>query len=438
MLLLSLTTALLVINLLAKVFFVIDEPLGSIKLRLLSTQHNRPAFKHNLRISLESSIQIPKSFLLHLMREMKDRQGATLRKKRYNQPSGCSILTLPQMKRIPLLQRLVTVLMILSVLTACSLPQVSAEERMFLDVSLDFLGEYPLSSTLSEAEPPIRHLSGITYQLPGYGASDTPGTYFYGVSDDEDHSDGVKLYQLKLDLNRLTSDGTDPSPFTVETVTVLKDQLGQAFQDATFQLESLAFTPRQSVFIAAEQIQDNQTVPLIGEFDLQTGQLKNTVPLPPNYRPQAEEEQPQGIQPDFGFRAMTIAPDGFSLGGLEPFRLFTTTATPLFQDLDAEATQLRLLHYVIADRASFLISENLYSLDSQSDTDSPYQLAGVVALPESGHFLSLERSPDTLRRPSQAVSGLYWKCHRYFSHHQFTPAHLDCRTVAEKAVIGLE
>lgn len=296
----------------------------------------------------------------------------------------------PEMKRIPLLQRLVTVLMALSLLTACSLPQVSAEERMFLDVSLDFLGEYPLSSTITGVEPP--NLSGIAYQLPGYGLSDIPGIYFYGVSDDEDHSDGVKLYQLKLDLNRLTSDATEPSPLTVETVTVLKDQLGQPFQDATFQLESLAFTPRKSVFIAAEQIQDNQSVPLIGEFDLQTGQLKNTVPLPPNYRPQEEEEQPQGIQPDFCFRAMTIAPDGFSLAGLEPFRLFTTTATPLFQDLDAEATQLRLLHYVIADRASFLISENLYSLEPQSDTNSPYQLAGIVALPESGHFISLERS----------------------------------------------
>lgn len=309
----------------------------------------------------------------------------------------------PEMKRIPLLQSLVTVLMLLSLLTACSLPQVSAEERMFLDVSLDVVGEYPLSSKTAMAEQPISHLSGITYQLPGYGSSDAPGIYFYGVSKDEDRADGVKLYQLKLDLNRLTSDVTEPSPLTVETVTVLKDQLGQPFQDATFQFESLAFTPRKSVFISAEQIQDNQSVPLIGEFDLQTGQLKNTVPLPPNYRPQEEEQQPQGIQPHFGFHAMTIAPDGFSLAGLEPFRLFTTTATPLFQDLDAEATQLRLLHYVIADRASFLISENLYSLEPQSDTDSPYQLAGMVALPESGHFISLERSLT----PSGYQSKLY-------------------------------
>ncbi len=312
------------------------------------------------------------------------------------------------MKRVPLLQRLLQAVILLSLLTACSLPQVSAEERMFLDLSLDVLGEYSLSSNPTVAEQPMGHLSGITYSLPGYSHFNSPGTYFYGVSEDADPIEGVSVYQLKLDLETLTSDSRELPPFTLETVSLLKDQSAQVLNPQNLQVESLAFSPRESVFIAAEQSIDDQSVPLIGEFDLNTGQLKNTVPLPPTYRPQTDENKlTQGIQPNLGFRAMTIAPDGFSPGGLDPFRLFAIAAAPLFQDLDSDATQLRLLHYVIADRASFLVSENLYSLDSNPKTGSPSYLSAIVALPQSGHFLSLERS--------HTASGYHSKLYQVFT-----------------------
>jgi hypothetical protein len=285
------------------------------------------------------------------------------------------------MKPFNLVQRLLQVVMLLSLLTACALPQVSAETRMFLDASLDFLGETTL---------PTGHLSGVSYQLQGYSAKSSPGVHLYGVSEEMNSSGVPEIYQIELNLENLLSDTSTSSQVSIESVIALKDQSGQTFKDKNLQLESITFTPRDSVFIAAEAVEENQNIPLIGEFDLQTGQLKNTVPLPPNYRPQTDEEAPQGIQSNFGFHSLTIAPEGFSKGGLDPFRLFATTSAPLFQDLDADETQLRILHYVIADRASFLVSENLYSLDSHPETDSPSRLIAMVALPESGMFLSLE------------------------------------------------
>ncbi|MGB3533303.1 MAG: esterase-like activity of phytase family protein [Microcoleaceae cyanobacterium] len=293
--------------------------------------------------------------------------------------------------KLRLIQPLLHVIIIF-LLSACSLPQVSAETRMFLDMSLNFLGA---------AELPAGHLSGVTYQIPGYTTTTASGTYFYGVSEQNDPTQGVSFYQLKLDLDNFSANSAEFS-LTQEAVTPLKDQSGQLFDSETLKLESIAFSPRNSVFIAAEEVQDGRNIPLIGEFDLQTGQLKNTVPLPPMYRPTEDVEQPEtGIETNQGFRSLTIAPDGFSKGGVEPFRLFATTSAPLFQDLDADATELRVLHYVIADRASFLISEKLYSLESNSQTDSPYRLADIIALPQSGHFLSLEQSHTSPGNPSK-------------------------------------
>ncbi|MGB3401696.1 MAG: esterase-like activity of phytase family protein [Microcoleaceae cyanobacterium] len=315
------------------------------------------------------------------------------------------------MKPFRLVQRLLQVMMLLSLLTACALPQVSAETRMFLDASLDFLGETTL---------PTGHLSGVTYELQGYGPQTSPGVHLYGVLGEMDSSGETGIYQLKLDLDNLDldnllSDASTPSALSVESIIALKDQSGQTFKDKNLQLESIVFTPRNSVFIAAEEVHDGQNIPLIGEFDLQTGQLKNTVPLPPNYRPQTDEEAPQGIQSNFGFHSLTIAPDGFSKGGLDPFRLFATTSAPLLQDLDADGTQLRILHYVIADRASFLVSENLYSLDSHPETDSPSRLIAMVALPETGMFLSLEQFSTAEPGLTPTSSRYHYKIYQVFT-----------------------
>ncbi len=284
-------------------------------------------------------------------------------------------------------QWVVSLLLLLTLLTSCTLPQVSAEERIFFNFSLDYLGEYKLPQ-VSESNPNFIHLSAITYERSGYSENTTPGIHFYALAENI-----PELYHLKFDFT--SAENLTLNPVKIENTIRLKDQSNQPLSSTTTVPESLVFSPRNSVFIALDNITENQTTPLIGEFDLTTGEQKNTVPLPPGYLPIFEEgKQQQGIQPNLGFQSMTIAPDGLSPGGKDPFRLFITTAAPLVQDTDINtATKLRILHYVIADRASFLVSENLYPLEA-SETSS-HELADIVALSQGGYFLSLERSPSS-------------------------------------------
>lgn len=277
----------------------------------------------------------------------------------------------------------------LILLTACSIPQVSAEDRMFVDLSLNFLGKYELSNPIISDDQPVSHLSSLTYQVPGYGTSTDNRIQFYGLSDAVTAESPAKFYTLNFTLD--PSESIPLKNITLEGFTQLKDKQDQPLLETQVYPESIAFSPRHSVFIATENLENVNTPPLIAEYDLKTGQLKNTVPLSPFYLPQFNEsEQTQGVEPQFGFKGLTISPDGFSPDGRDPFRLFTVTEKPLIQDRDPEnSTKLRLLHYVIADRASFLVSETLYLLDETS------QRLVDIAAAKGGILLSLEQSKDT-------------------------------------------
>lgn len=277
----------------------------------------------------------------------------------------------------------------LILLTACSIPQVSAEDRMFVDLSLNFLGKYELSNPILSTDQPVSQLSSLTYQVPGYGTSTDNKIQFYGLSDAVTTESPAKFYTFNFNLD--PSESIPLKDITVEGLTILKDKQEQPLLENQVYPESIAFSPRHSVFISTENLENVNTPPLIAEYDLKTGELKNTVPLSPFYLPQFNEsEQTQGVEPQFGFKALTISPDGFSPDGRDPFRLFTITEKPLIQDRDPElATKLRLLHYVIADRASFLVSETLYLLDETS------QGLVDIAAAKGGILLSLEQSKDT-------------------------------------------
>lgn len=264
-------------------------------------------------------------------------------------------------------------------LTACSVPQVSAESRFFVDLSLNFLGKYELSKSIIFNDQPVGNFSSLTYKIPGYGSPTDEGVRFYGLTD----SLG-KFYTFKIDLNPAKS--TNLKDITLENSTLIKNQQNQPLYP-----DSIAFSPRNSVFISTKTLENSEVPPSIAEYDLTTGQLKNTVPLSSFYLPQFKDsDQIRGIEPQFGFKGLTISPDGFSPDGRDPFRLFTVTEKPLIQDRDPEdETKLRLLHYVIADRASFLVSETLYLLDKTSQN-----LVNIVA-GQSGIFLSLEQSGDS-------------------------------------------
>ncbi len=79
----------------------------------------------------------------------------------------------PKFKIFPGLLALVLVLC--TVLSACTIPRVQAQERMFLDLSLQYVDEYELPKRKYEGTP-VGGLSGITY--------DRQRDRFYAISDD--------------------------------------------------------------------------------------------------------------------------------------------------------------------------------------------------------------------------------------------------------------
>ncbi|MGE5657408.1 MAG: esterase-like activity of phytase family protein [Actinomycetota bacterium] len=278
---------------------------------------------------------------------------------------------------------------ILAIFTVCTLPALAAKDRTFLDFSLEFLGEYQLPKTTFEGTP-VSGLSAITYDPQGTTTFPSPSFRFYALSDDRSAYAPARFYTLRLDLAPPGSTGIQK--VAVEAVTYLTDSEGQPFPWSTLNPEGLSLSPRNSVFVASEGITSQGIAPFIREFDLKTGKQRSDLPIPSRYLPDTpDEKQQQGVVNNLGFESLTLDPESFSPGGRDPFRLFTAVESPLVQDRDAEATKVRLLHYVIADRSPYLVSEHLYTLDP-----GPWTLLNglteLVAIGKGGHFLSLERS----------------------------------------------
>lgn len=272
-------------------------------------------------------------------------------------------------------------LIVVLLLTACSIPQVKAEDRIFLPIALDFLGEYQLPKTTFE-NTPVGGLSGIVY--------DRQRDRFYAISDDRSDRAPARFYTLKLTLK--------PTPeiekVEVEKVTVLKAEDGQPYSAGTIDLEGIAISPRRSLFISSEGVARNGIAPFIDEFNLETGQWQSRLPIPKRYLPAVVEGQPVGVQDNLGVEALTLNASGSVDGQLEPFRLFAAAESALSQDLpeaEAKPTPVRLMHYLVGSDRPTLLSEHLYSLDPPADRTSR-GLSELLTVDQGGHFLSLERS----------------------------------------------
>ncbi len=282
-------------------------------------------------------------------------------------------------------------LILLTVCTACTIPPAVARDRSFPEMSLNFLGEYQLPKITFEGTP-VGGLSGITYDPKGISAATSKAYRFYAISDDKSENGEARFYSLRLDLK-----STDPANIrlkkvAVESVTSLKKADGETFPWDSINPQGIALSPRNSVFVASEGISHAGIPPFVGEFDLKTGKLRGDLPIPKRYIPDAsDEKQQQGVLDNLGFESLSIDPETFSPGGLDPFRLFVASEGPLMQDLDPEqASKLRLLHYIIVDKTAQLVSEQLYTLDQVPMT----VLNGLTELVTvgGGQFLSLERS----------------------------------------------
>ncbi|BAU41265.1 esterase-like activity of phytase family protein [Leptolyngbya sp. O-77] len=270
----------------------------------------------------------------------------------------------------------------------CTLPRVSAEERLLLPLSVDFLGEYRLPPQEFEGVP-VGGLSGLAY--------DRQRDRLYALSDDRSNFGPARFYTLRLTLNAVDPDNPKLSSVEVESVTPLLTEDGQPFAAGTIDPEAIALTPRQSLYIASEGIPSQSIPPFIDEFDLETGRRKSRLKLPERYLLPSADEPPRGVQENLGFESLTPDPSALGTAGyLEPFRLFAATESSLLQDRDAgspgELPPLRLLHYLIGEDQATLLAEHLYDRDALPPEQGEPGLTELLAIDAGGHFLSLERA----------------------------------------------
>ncbi len=261
-------------------------------------------------------------------------------------------------------------------LSGCDLPQVRAEDRIFLNLSLDFLGEYRLPMESEFEQTRVGGLSGLTY--------DRSQNQFYAVSDDRSQYGPARFYTLKL-----VTQANSPQLAQVDItgVTLLKNQPGQPYPTNSLDPEGIALTPSRSVFIASEGVKD-QAQPFIDQFDLKTGAWIQALKLPDYYLASADPKAPaQGVGNNLGFESLTLNPSGD--------RLFAATESALLQDVDPNYTgpiRSRLLHYLVSDVKPILVSEHLYALEPTPAGAIFHGLVELLALDNGGHFLSLERT----------------------------------------------
>lgn len=273
----------------------------------------------------------------------------------------------------------------LLLITFCASP-VLAQERVFLNISLDFLGEYQLPKR--NLDTPIGGLSAITY--------DKRRDRFYALSDDPSQFAPARFYTLKLTLNPTDSAKIGIQKIDIESVTFLTDKDGQTYPQGTIAPEGIALTPQKTVFISSG------IAPAVQEFDINSGQMLQSLFIPERYFPDAanEKERTRGIQDNKAFESLTFNPIGTIPASGEPIRLFTATESALVQDLDPSGSEKgiksRFLHYLIGYGPPVLISEYFYPIEPTPSSTVSNGLVELLAVDQGGHFLSLERSKDQL------------------------------------------
>ncbi|MEM9947359.1 MAG: esterase-like activity of phytase family protein, partial [Cyanobacteria bacterium P01_D01_bin.36] len=166
--------------------------------------------------------------------------------------------------------------------------------------------------------------------------------------------------------------------------------------------EGMAITPSNTLLISTEGSPRAQILPAIGEYDIATGQLLQSLPIPSRYSPDEPDEdnaadfvQSKGIQENLGFEALAVNVSSGTGGVYEPYRLFVATEGPLLQDLDFAPDvpyKNRLLHYTIDPYQTTLISEHMYEMELAPTGAVLHGVPEIAVLDQGGHFLSLERS----------------------------------------------
>lgn len=124
--------------------------------------------------------------------------------------------------------RLLMGILFLCLLWGCALPQVRAEERLFLNVGVEFRGEVQLAAGSQWQNTEVGGLSGLTY--------DWRQQQFYAISDDRQQP---RFYTLEI----------TPKTITPKGVTFLQQTNGEVSPPNTADTEGIALTPEGHLLI---------------------------------------------------------------------------------------------------------------------------------------------------------------------------------------------
>jgi hypothetical protein len=265
-------------------------------------------------------------------------------------------------------------LLLTGLLTGCSLPQVSAQSRLFLNLSASLVASYTLPQTDFNGMS-VGGFSGLSY--------DAQQDRIYALVQDKVNP---RFYTLHLDRR----EGSGSAALTVEAVTFLQDHLQiEGLESAsTLDGEGMVLTRQGTVFVASKGDQGLKIPPRLSGFNRTDGNWQQTLTLPQQYwafDPKGNFEL--GIDSNHGLKSLATNAEGD--------RLFSATAGPLQQDIAHNYS--RFLHYWIGEPEPILISEHLYPLEADSAEGTLSGLSDLASIDNAGHFISLEHrySPTT-------------------------------------------
>jgi hypothetical protein len=284
------------------------------------------------------------------------------------------------------LQRVLLLGLAILSLAGCALPQVQAEDRLFLSLDAQVLDVYFL---------PAREFQNTTIGGLSALAYDREQDKFYVLSDDRGKFGPPRIYTLAMGFALDQNQQPRFDSVTFDGLITLKDAEGNPYPQGALDPEGLALSPRNTLLVSSEGDVNQNAPPFVGEFDQTTGKIVTSLRVPDRFLPDDATAPTKGIRENLSLESLTInAPSG-TAGMIEPFRMFTAAESALIQDYNEDPAQplnTRFLHYLIGQNQSTLIAEHLYPLDLEPPGTLLNGLSELLVIDQGGHFLALERA----------------------------------------------
>lgn len=240
---------------------------------------------------------------------------------------------------------------------------------------------------------PLGGLSGVTY--------DAANNRYYAIADDRSQFGPARFYTFTADVT-----GNNPV-VNFTNVTALKNANGNTFAALTIDPEGIALTNRGTVFISSEGEANpgagRVDAPFVNEFDLATGNLVRSLPIPTKFNPVVQDTngsgtinagdlQVSGVRNNLAFESLTITPD--------QKYLFTATEGSLFQDGPiatlTNGALSRILQYNLVtgqpEKEYLYKTEPIAKAAIAAPGFQDNGLVDLLAIDNRGTFLALERS----------------------------------------------